>query len=55
MHSLEDSPEVDSMQQERDETKLYVDGRYISAPEAFSRLMGWDTHRVRPIVGTNPF
>jgi hypothetical protein len=29
---------------QRDETKLYVDGCYISAPEAIFRLMGWPTH-----------
>jgi hypothetical protein len=33
---------------ERDKTKNYIDGRYISAPEAFWRLMAWPTHQVCP-------
>ena len=41
--AIERLQDVDS-----DETKLYIDGRYISAPEAFWRLTGWPTHRVRP-------
>jgi hypothetical protein len=40
-------PSVSEQQMERDEIKLYVDARYISASEAFAPLMGWDTHRVR--------
>ena len=30
----------------QDETKLYIDGRYISSSEAYSRLMGWSMHKV---------
>ena len=39
-----------SEERERDKTKIYIDGRYISAPEAFWRLNGWATHRVRFIL-----
>ena len=33
-------------ERDRDETKIYVDGCYLSAREAFWRLNGWPTHRV---------
>lgn len=55
VHRLNDPDGTQFIQEtERDKTKIYVDGRYISAPEAFWRLNGWPTHRVRhPFVDTS--
>lgn len=41
VHADTDSPTIC-----RDEIKLYVDARYISASEAYARSMGWSTHKV---------
>ena len=30
----------------RDEIRLYLDARYVSASEAYARVMGWATHQV---------
>ena len=31
---------------QRDEIRQYIDSRYVSALEAFARIMGWPTHKV---------
>lgn len=31
----------------RDEIKQYIDARNVSASEAYARIMGWPTHKVR--------
>lgn len=38
----------------RDEIRLYLDARYVSASEAYARIMGWATHCVCVFV-RNPF
>jgi hypothetical protein len=43
-----DTPDdyVTEKQREKDEIKTYIDTRYVSASEAFARLMGWPTRKV---------
>lgn len=40
---------ADSEVPTRDEIRLYLDARYVSASEAYARIMGWDTHQVRSL------
>ena len=44
IHPLSDPDNSVERETDRDETKAYLDGRYLCAPEAFWRLMGWATH-----------
>jgi hypothetical protein len=46
LHSCDSPDDYRNEQQERDEIKFYVDARYVSASEAFARLMMWPTHKV---------
>lgn len=41
-----DNDDSHSEPTERDETHSYIDAHYVSASEAFARIMGWPTHRV---------
>ena|SRR6266702_1600215 len=36
-----------------DEVKLYMDTRYICPSEAYARIMGWATHKVRTVIFTS--
>lgn len=39
----------------RDEIKAYLDARYVSALEAYARIMGWPTHSVCIMTCVLPF
>jgi hypothetical protein len=48
LHSQNTPDDYGNERRERDEIKFYIDACYVSASEAFARLMMWPTHKVLP-------